>query len=120
MGLSIVSARSLIRSRGRYPLRVDVPDRIETDSSSLTLFWDDGSSDVIPARSLRAACPCAGCREPDGIDRIARVLEGLLAITIVDVSLVGAYAVSIEFGPDGHGTGIFPYTLLRSLASEAA
>ncbi|MEE9298606.1 MAG: DUF971 domain-containing protein [Acidimicrobiia bacterium] len=99
---------------------MEVPARIEVEPSALTVFWDDGSRDVIPARSLRAACPCASCREPDGVDRTARMLEGLLAITIADVSLVGDYAVSIGFGPDAHATGIFPYPLLRSLGAEAA
>ncbi len=99
---------------------MDVPARIEADSSALTIIWDDGSSDVISARTLRTACPCAACRKPDGIDRTARALEGLLAITIADVSLVGGYAVSIRFGPDAHSTGIFPYTLLRTLGGEAA
>lgn len=105
---------------GRYAAHMDVPARIESDSSSLAVSWDDGRRDVILAGSLRAACPCAVCQEPDGVERTARVVGGLLAVTIADVALVGDYAVSIGFGPDAHTAGIFPYTLLRSLGDEAA
>jgi DUF971 family protein len=33
--------------------------------------------------------------------------------------LVGGYALSLTFGPDGHATGIFPFGLLRSLGGDA-
>jgi len=99
---------------------MDVPLRIEAAESSLTVSWDDGPPHVISAETLREACPCAACREPEGAERIAKLLGGLLAVTIGDVSIVGDYALSIGFGPDGHATGIFPYPLLRSLGVPAA
>jgi DUF971 family protein len=99
---------------------MEVPLRIEAAESSLTVEWDDGSAHVIAAETLREACPCAACREPEGAERIGRLLGGLLAVTIGDVSIVGDYALSIGFGPDGHTTGIFPYPLLKSLGPPAA
>lgn len=99
---------------------MEVPLRIEADESSLAVSWDDGPANVISAETLRAACPCAACREPEGVERVERLLGGLLAVTIGDVSIVGDYALSIGFGPDGHATGIFPYPLLRSLGEPTA
>ena len=32
-----------------------------------------------------------------------------------NVSFVGAYAINLTFAPDGHSTGIYPFTLLREL-----
>jgi DUF971 family protein len=31
---------------------------------------------------------------------------------------VGAYAVNLVFAPDGHSTGIYPYTVLRSIGDR--
>lgn len=104
----------------RYAPQMEVPLRIESAESALTVSWEDGPEHVISAETLRAACPCAACREPEGAERISQLLGGLLAVTIGDVSIVGDYALSIGFGPDGHATGIFPYPLLKSLGEAAA
>jgi DUF971 family protein len=85
------------------------PVRIEVEGGFVAVTWDDGRLDRVPAAMLRAACPCAGCREPGASDRIPEEAR------VVDARLVGGYAVSFTFGPDGHATGIYPYGLLRSL-----
>jgi ATP-binding protein involved in chromosome partitioning len=97
---------------------MEIPTRIEVEAGALTLSWEDGSDRLVSARDLRAACPCASCREPDGAQRIDRVLSGLLAVTMSDVRVVGDYALSITFSPDGHSSGIFPYSLLRNVGTE--
>ncbi|MEX2419628.1 MAG: DUF971 domain-containing protein [Acidimicrobiia bacterium] len=89
---------------------MEAPIRIEVDRAVLTVAWEDGTATTIGAQELRAACPCAGCREtttaPSGT-------------TIESAHVVGDYALGVLFGPDGHATGIFPYALLGSLGSTA-
>ncbi len=95
---------------------VDVPERIDVgDGSRMVLTWPDGTVQPITASALREACPCAGCREPSGAAATARVLAGDEPVTISDARLVGSYAVHLTFSPDGHGTGIFSFDLLRSM-----
>ena len=84
--------------------------RIEVERAALELTWEDGTSGRIPAAGLRAACPCAGCREGSA--------AAAAASTIESARIIGDYAVGVVFGPDGHATGIFPYDLLRSLAAD--
>jgi DUF971 family protein len=90
------------------------PARIEVEGATVRIEWDDGRHDVLPATVLRAACPCAGCRERKGVPfpGVAGTEQG---ITVLGARLVGGYALSLTFGPDGHATGIFPFALLRSL-----
>lgn len=91
-----------------------VPERIEVESATtVTLTWDDGAVSTFDASELRAACPCAGCREPAGEEAIRMVLAGLEPVTIQEATLVGGYAINFVFGPDGHGTGIFSFVELR-------
>lgn len=108
-------------SRGAGTLSaVDVPDRIEVeDGARVTITWDDGAVTELGAGELRAACPCATCREPYGRARTEAVLAGPIEVTITDTRLVGGYALGFVFGPDGHRTGIFPFGLLRSLRRRA-
>jgi DUF971 family protein len=95
---------------------VNVPERIEVqDGSQVVIGWHDSPTVEVSAAALRAACPCAGCREPDGIEQTRLVLEGEIPVTITDASLVGGYAVSFVFAPDGHGTGIYPFDALAGL-----
>ena len=93
-------------------MTVEVPKRIEVDDrAAMTITWEDDRVDRFSAAVLRAACPCAGCRE------VAPAARG----TSIDaVHLVGNYAIGVTFGPDGHATGIYPFDLLHSLGTELA
>lgn len=96
---------------------IPVPAKIEIEGgATVTLTWDDGVVSVLSAASLRAACQCATCREPAGEEAIRLVLGGVKPVTIEAAGLVGGYAINFVFGPDGHGTGIFPFAELRHLA----
>ncbi len=98
---------------------MDVPERIEVeDGARVIITWDDDAITAIAAPELRAACPCATCREPDGRARIEALLAGPIEVTITDTRLVGGYALGFVFSPDGHGTGIFPFDVLRRLGGE--
>jgi DUF971 family protein len=97
---------------------IPVPEKIEVEAgSTVTLTWEDGSVSVLSAPQLRAACQCASCREPAGEEATRLVLGGLEPVTIREAGLVGGYAINFVFGPDGHGTGIFPFVELRALAT---
>lgn len=90
------------------PVRVEVNEK-----ATLEIEWDDGLRTVTTARDLRAACQCASCR--DTPEAVAAHVAAIEVVTIEGASLVGNYAVSFVFGPDHHGTGIYPYEALRSL-----
>ena len=91
---------------------VEAPQRIEVeDGARMTITWEDDRVDRFSAAVLRAACPCAGCRE---------VASAAPDTRIDAVRMVGNYAIGMTFGPDGHATGIYPFNLLRSLGAERA
>ena len=95
-----------------------VPQRIEVDADRVTFIWEDDTVTTHSARELRAGCACAACREPSGEQATQAVLSGDEPITIQDARLVGGYAIAFTFGPDGHGTGIYPFVGLSSDASS--
>ena len=97
------------------PVRIEVDDK-----TTVTIEWDDHVTTKATAADLRGACMCAGCREPAGEQATAALLAGERPITIEEAKLVGGYAVSFVFGPDGHGTGIYPFDSLRTLGSAAS
>ena len=98
---------------------MDVPVRIEVeDGERVLITWEDGPASELTARDLRAACQCAGCREDAGIAATQALLAGDLPIRIAGTKIVGNYALSFDFEPDGHGTGIYSYDVLRALAAE--
>jgi DUF971 family protein len=88
------------------------PVRITVGREAVTIEWDDGVSTTISGPRLRAACPCAECREHRAAAASPIQLADRTAIT--DGSLVGGYALRFAFA-DGHGDGIYPYGQLRHL-----
>jgi len=87
------------------------PERFEVGASSVGITWDDGVRTDLTAAALRSACPCAGCRDSGPDLPGGRSVE---ETTIVDAHMVGGYAISFTFS-DGHATGIYPFSMLRSL-----
>ncbi len=95
---------------------VDKPARIEIEGGTqMLLVWQDGTEQRLSARELRAACPCASCREPEGAQRVAVLLRGPIEVEIGDAELVGSYGINLTFRPDGHRMGIFSFDYLGSL-----
>jgi prepilin-type processing-associated H-X9-DG protein len=82
------------------------------DRSRLRLVWPNGGTSEIDAGRLRLACRCAGCTRAriDGIFPTA--FDG---IAIKTMGMIGDYAINIVFA-DGHARGIYPWSMLRSLA----
>ncbi|HEX9692459.1 MAG TPA: DUF971 domain-containing protein [Gemmatimonadales bacterium] len=90
-----------------------IPQRIHRGDDALTITWEEGHEGVFPARALRVACPCAGCRD----EMTGRVLLDVASVAAdvraLSVRLVGSYAIQIDWS-DGHGTGIYTYEFLRA------
>ena len=89
----------------------------QAGDESLDITWSDGISHSFRAAELRRACPCAVCvNEWTG----ARVLnpESISEdLKIVDVSIVGRYALNFKWS-DLHETGIYSFRYLRELGER--
>jgi len=99
------------------------PARIHADRAAgrLEVEWQDGHRTVYAAEELRWLCPCAYCRGEAGLPGWLDTKPTLTAdqTRIVDVHLVGSYAIAPAWG-DGHHTGFYPFTLLRDRCDCAA
>lgn len=93
------------------------PSSIAVDADGATITWTDGVTTAIAGRRLRAACPCAECREHE--ERNPSFIEIGGRHRIADAQLIGGYALRFTFG-DGHADGIYPYGVLRDLSSRVA
>ena len=92
------------------PLRIDA-DRA---AGTVRLDWADGHVTTHQTVGLRWLCPCAYCRGEAGMPGWLDSNPTLTAdqTRLVDVALVGAYAIQPTWG-DGHATGFYPFALLR-------
>jgi DUF971 family protein len=90
----------------------------------LLIEWADGTRSTLSAATLRRNSPSAEARalreslasNPLTVLPASAVSNGPLRA--VDAELIGNYALRITFS-DGHSTGLFSWTHLRSLASAA-
>jgi DUF971 family protein len=94
------------------------PARIHADrgAGTLTIEWRDGHATIYPTSTLRWLCPCAYCRGEAGLPGWLDSAPTLTAdqIRLVDIALVGQYAVAPTWG-DGHHTGFYTFTALREM-----
>jgi DUF971 family protein len=89
--------------------------KLRSDRQVLSVTWDDGRTDHLPAALLRRSSRGAAAIR-DEIDRgEPREFEDIL---LTDVRQIGAYAVQLSFS-DGHDRGIYPWAYLRDLAARA-
>ena len=92
------------------------PTRIHADrgAGTLEIDWADGHRTLYGFEALRWFCPCAYCRGeagmPGWLDSAPTLTPQQIQLT--DLHLVGNYAVSPHWA-DGHGTGYYPFRLLR-------
>lgn len=90
------------------------PTRIRRSDPSRVVFeWADGHSAEFSAADLRRRCPCAACVSETTGQRILDPKSVPDDLTQADLHLVGNYAIALRFS-DGHETGIYTYSLLRS------
>ena len=103
------------------------PQKLEMRGQNrLYIEWNDGQKREITLADLRAACPCATCRErraapPAQTPGLLPVLSLAEArpLAIAGMKPVGNYAYGIAFS-DGHDTGIYTLELLRSLGEPVS
>jgi DUF971 family protein len=92
------------------------PSRIHADrtAGTIEIGWADGHATAYTGHDLRWLCPCAFCRDeaglPGWLDTSPTLTEE--QTRLVDVHLVGNYAIAPTWG-DGHHTGYYPFVLLR-------
>lgn len=88
-----------------------MPATIDVErTSAVTIRWGDGHVSRFDLRALRLACPCAGCQSERSAGRPPRLVG---SPTVVSVDLTGAWGMTPTWS-DGHATGIYPWTYLRS------
>lgn len=92
------------------------PRTIHADREARTLGieWTDGHATAYDLTALRWLCPCAYCRGEAGMPGWLDSSPTLTAeqTRLVDVQLVGNYALAPSWG-DGHHTGYYTFSLLR-------
>jgi len=92
------------------PLRIHA----DREAGTLAIGWNDGHETIYEATQLRWLCPCAYCRGEAGLPGWLDSGPTLTAqqTRLVDVQLVGSYALAPSWG-DGHHTGYYTFELLR-------
>jgi DUF971 family protein len=83
--------------------------------SALLITWADDHVSRFSAVDLRLACPCAQCVNEWTGERVLKPETISEETTIVDLSIVGRYALNFRWS-DGHETGIYSFRYLRELS----
>ncbi len=92
------------------PIKIKVRDYLFLD-----VTWNNNVLKSIKLSNLRSACPCALCHaEKDEWSKTYIPLYTKDQLKINKISIVGTYAISIEW-QDGHNTGLYDYDYLNSL-----
>lgn len=89
--------------------------KVEIDHErGLMIEWQDGHQGSFPLGELRAACPCAGCRDERKIEggQAGDASRSPEATRLLRVVPIGRYAICLVWG-DGHNTGIYSWEYLR-------
>ena len=86
----------------------------------LAIRWTDGTESYFQLEFLRRNCPCALCAGEKDI--LGNVYRGQSKLTSNSFRLkrctkVGGYGIQPEW-MDGHGSGIYSFSYLRSLNSK--
>ena len=90
-----------------------------SDPARIVIDWADGERTSYSAAQLRSHCPCARCvNELTGV-RMHDPSSVPADLSQSETRIVGNYALAFRFS-DGHDTGIYPFTMLRELASPPA
>ncbi|MFO0898105.1 MAG: DUF971 domain-containing protein [Pirellulales bacterium] len=96
------------------------PTQLSRTPTGIRITWSDGQVREYTAHELRAACPCATCREKRSEGPAKPNPLAILSpaetrpMTVASLTPVGNYAYSVAFSDD-HDTGIYTLELLRGL-----
>jgi DUF971 family protein len=96
------------------PATSPVAIHADRQAGTLRVDWQDGHVTSYDATALRWLCPCAYCRGEAGLPGWldARPVLTPEQTRLVDVQLVGNYALAPTWG-DGHHTGFYTFVVLR-------
>jgi DUF971 family protein len=132
-GITFVSPEQARREESAQKLTGDAisPAKVRVDKTGGTgmeIDWRDGHSSAWNFTWLRAACPCATCKEERDADgrepgvakpKPATLLPIYEALPRpVEVTPVGKYALRFKWN-DGHESGIYSWDYLRNVCDLA-
>jgi len=89
--------------------------RLQKDRKTLVVSFEGGHGIELPAEYLRVRSPSAEVQGHSPAER--RTVAGKRDVAILELHLVGNYAVRIEFD-DLHSTGIFSWDYLFELGQN--
>jgi DUF971 family protein len=101
-----------IKPAARQVTATDV--QLAPDGAGVALTWEDGTRTSATAQLLRQQCPCAACVDEWTHQRTLDPARVPSELRIQNLQPVGNYAITLHF-TDGHGTGIYPWPLLRDI-----
>ena len=96
------------------------PTSVQKIGEELAIAWSDGRESYLPLEALRRNCPCAACAgEPDVTGLVVKPQQNLGkgSFELTRWQTIGGYAIQPRWG-DGHDTGLYSYSLLRSLGTN--
>ena len=125
------AAQATVRENNRLPADAVTPLKVrvkKSEGTGVEIDWRDGHKSAWDFRWLRDACPCATCNaerettgratgqpKPKSQDPFALYQAPPLPD---EVTPVGKYALSFKWN-DGHQSGIYSWTYLRSVCQCA-
>jgi len=89
--------------------------RLDLNSSTLELRFDDGKEFKLGAEYLRVCSPSAEVRGHGGEQ--PKAVGGKRNVKIIDMKEIGNYAVRLIFD-DGHDTGLYSWDYLYELGRD--
>jgi DUF971 family protein len=89
--------------------------RLKKAEKRLEIDFDDGTTIRLPAEYLRVESPSAEVQGHGPAQK--QLVPGKAEVGIAGLEPVGNYAVRILFD-DGHSTGIYSWSYLRTLGAE--
>jgi DUF971 family protein len=97
------------------PANIPTNIKAEREAGRVSIDWADGHHSEYEAAALRMRCPCAFCSGEAGRPGWLDTNPTLTAeqTQLVDMRLVGAYAIAPTWG-DGHDTGFYTFDTLRA------
>jgi DUF971 family protein len=94
------------------------PTKIDKHSATeMLLGWSNQEEYSVPFVELRYYCPCAGCVDENTGKRTIQRSSVSPDIRPLGVSLIGRYAVQINWSDD-HSTGMYHYDRLMELCQK--